>query len=643
MNVGSPHPHSHDAAAHIRLSESGSSAPSVRVALVNMPFAAAQRPSIQCGLLKAALTHAGHTVDVFHLNLELAVELGHETYAKLADLRTELLLGEWLFSVAAFGPRADEADYRAACPSLDGTLAELDFGFDELCRLRNETLPDLVERWAAGTDWGAYAAIGFTSTFEQNTAAFALARRVKERHPRVVTIFGGANFDGEMGPEYARAFPWIDYAVVGEGDEVLPALVGRIARGECGVGLPGVAGRLNGALVRGGQAPMVRSLDNLPDPDYDEFFAALRRLGRERVLGAALPLLLFESARGCWWGQKHHCTFCGLNANGMSFRSKSAQHVRDQLRRLAGRYQIVNFEAVDNIIDMHYLEELCRPLAEQRCDYQIFYEVKANLSREQLRTLAHAGVRIIQPGIESLSTHVLSLMRKGTTMLRNVRLLKWARYYGIDVAWNLLHGFPGETRADYEAQERLVPLLVHLSPPAGGGPIWLERFSPYFTDPSFPVRNVRPWDAYRFVYPKEQIDLRKIAYFFSYEMDDVVPQAEMEGLHALLKDWRDRWHAPRKPLLVYQRAPDWLQVIDRRDPDTPRVHAFHDLEAAVYELCGDTDHTPVRIAERLRTSSDKGGSPAAVEALLRGFCDLGLMVEDDGHYLSLALPVNGNW
>jgi ribosomal peptide maturation radical SAM protein 1 len=327
----------------------------------------------------------------------------------------------------------------------------------------------------------------------------------------------------------------------------------------------------------------------------------------------------------------------------MAYRSKSPQHVRDQLRRLAGRYQIVNFEAVDNIIDMHYLEELCRPLAEQRCDYQIFYEVKANLSREQLRTLARAGVRIIQPGIESLSTHVLSLMRKGTTMLRNVRLLKWARYYGIDVAWNLLHGFPGETRADYEAQERLVPLLVHLSPPAGGGPIWLERFSPYFTDPSFPVRNVRPWDAYRFVYPEEQIDLCKIAYFFSYEMDDVVPQTDLEGLHALLTDWRDRWAAPRKPVLVYQRAPDWLQVIDRRDPDTPRVHAFHDLEADVYELCGDTDHTPVRVAERLRASSGEGVSPAAVEALLHGFCELGLMIEEDGHYLSLALPVNGNW
>ena len=49
-----------------------------RVALINMPFAMADRPSIQCGLLKAAVVRAGHEVDVHYFNLELASELGAE-------------------------------------------------------------------------------------------------------------------------------------------------------------------------------------------------------------------------------------------------------------------------------------------------------------------------------------------------------------------------------------------------------------------------------------------------------------------------------------------------------------------------------------------------------------------------------------
>jgi hypothetical protein len=85
-----------------------------RVALVNMPFAGAERPSIQCGLLKAELASAGHRVDVHYLNLELAAELGRELYDGVAALRSDDLLGEWLFSTAAFGHRGDEDAYRRA-------------------------------------------------------------------------------------------------------------------------------------------------------------------------------------------------------------------------------------------------------------------------------------------------------------------------------------------------------------------------------------------------------------------------------------------------------------------------------------------------------------------------------------------------
>jgi ribosomal peptide maturation radical SAM protein 1 len=614
-----------------------------RVALVNMPFAAAHRPSIQCGLLKAGLLRDGHSVDVYYFNLELAVELGAPVYRTLAEGRSEHLLGDWLFSVAAFGPRDDEEAYLAAQPSLVETCAHLGYDFDGLRGLRNKTLPSLLERWADAVDWGAYSVVGFTSTFEQNVAALALARRIKMRQPHVVTVFGGANFDGEMGPEYVRAFDWIDYGVIGEGDEALPALVACIARGENAVNVPGVVGRVDGQLAHNGPPRLVRDLDGLPDPDYDDFFASLGRLGRDRVLGDSMPLLLFESARGCWWGEKHHCTFCGLNANGMAYRSKSPERLHAELRRQSARYQIINFEGVDNILDMRYLDELCRPLIEERYDYQIFYEVKSNLKRAQLRTLARAGVGIVQPGIESLSTHVLKLMRKGTTMLLNVRILKWAHYYGIKVAWNLLTGFPGETREDYEQQARLIPLLTHLPPPVGGGSIWLERFSPYFTDASFPVDDVEPWPAYRFIYPEGSVDLRKIAYFFDYTMGDTVPEEALDAFHRAVHDWQERWASGRPPVLVYQRAPDWLQVIDRRDPAAPQVHAFHGLDAAIYEACGDTDHTPARVAQELRVSHGSRVNAATVAQMLQGFCDQGLMVEEDGRYLSLALPVNGNW
>ncbi|HEV2851499.1 MAG TPA: RiPP maturation radical SAM C-methyltransferase [Thermoanaerobaculia bacterium] len=495
----------------------------ISVALVNMPFAMADRPSIQCGLLKAGLTRAGYDVDVLYLNLEFAAEFGAAFYREISRLRTDLLLGEWLFSTAAFDLKDDQEDYRKACPSVDKTCDKLSIDFERLCKLRSELLPAWIDRWADQVDWSRYTVVGFTSTFEQNTASFSLARRIKERHSGVPILFGGANFDGTMGREYVRALSFIDYAVVGEGDKVLPQMIERLARGESPLGLPGVVGRRDGKLIENGPAPRVDDMNSVPDPDYDEYFATLFRLGTAKALGNAAPLLLIETSRGCWWGEKQHCTFCGLNNNGMKFRSKSPEEATLQLKRLSSKYKIVNFEAVDNIIDYKYLEQLCKPLSQKRYDYRIFYEVKANLSPGQIQTMARAGITGIQPGIESLNSHILALMRKGVTMLRNVRLLKWAYYYGMRVSWNILTGFPGETEEDYAEQIRVVSTLRHLPPPAGVGPIWLERFSPYFFDRSFPVKNVRPLDVYSFIYPAE-INLDNIAYFFNYDMDSTLPR-----------------------------------------------------------------------------------------------------------------------
>ena len=69
--------------------------------------------------------------------------------------------------------------------------------------------------------------IGFTSTFQQNTAALAAAREVKRLSPHVVTVFGGANCDGEQGLALHRNFPFVDFVVRGEGDVAFPAFLKR--------------------------------------------------------------------------------------------------------------------------------------------------------------------------------------------------------------------------------------------------------------------------------------------------------------------------------------------------------------------------------------------------------------------------------
>ena len=47
------------------------------------------------------------------------------------------------------------------------------------------------------------------------------------------------------------------------------------------------------------------------------------------------PSVFVETSRGCWWGERMHCTFCGLNGATMAYRSKSAPRALAELTHLA--------------------------------------------------------------------------------------------------------------------------------------------------------------------------------------------------------------------------------------------------------------------------------------------------------------------
>jgi radical SAM superfamily enzyme YgiQ (UPF0313 family) len=106
-----------------------------------------------------------------------------------------------------------------------------------------------------------------------------------------------------MGRRVGELFPEVDVVVDGYGESALVDLaLGRIA--------PDVRYLERHASV---------DLDSLPIPDYQPYLRDREASGRE----PGLAMLAFESSRGCWWGEKHHCTFCGFNQLSRTSRSSS--------------------------------------------------------------------------------------------------------------------------------------------------------------------------------------------------------------------------------------------------------------------------------------------------------------------------------
>ena len=473
--------------------------------------------------------------------------------------------------------------------------------------------------------------VAFSSTFQQNAASFALARRLKQRRPELVTVVGGANFDGDMGAELVRAVPCIDFAVAGEADEAFPRLLGALAEGTDPGAVPGVIRRLpDGTVAVTAARPGDHQLDDSPVPEYDEYFERAAGLGLLPPAGRRSVWIPVETARGCWWGAKHHCVFCGLNATSMRFRAKSPQRVLDELAQLTRRCGSFRFAVVDNILDPGYLRTLLPAVVAGEAGYELFYEVKANLGRSQVRLLAQAGVTGIQPGIESLSSRVLRLMRKGVTAAQNVNLLRWAGYYGIRASWNVLWGFPGETRTDYAGQAAVVPDLLHLQPPSTAGRIWMERFSPLHAAAE---GHRRPERSYRYVYPRH-VDLDTVAYFFDYELPGCLPEDAYDELRAAVAEWQDAWRGGAKPVLTHRSAPHFVEIYDGRRPGHEGTYTFSGTAADVYLACADRPISAAAVHDRLGRTVPVAG----VEEMIAELARLGLIFRDGPTALSLSLP-----
>lgn len=614
----------------------------MRTTLISMPFVDDRRPSIQLGILAQSARADGFPVRTRHANLDLAVRLGPDIYRALCEHRGAQV-GDWLFSVEAFGPRAPDphalgADEFAAefdvddangHPARPGACSPR-VGAAHLRHIRRIDVPAYLDELVDQPGWDEVDVLAFTCTFQQTVASIALTRRLRARWPGLRTVFGGANLDGPMGVELVRSCTEIDVGVTGDGEHAFSLVLDAFAARRDPSGVPGSVVRVGGDVVTAPAGPAPPGLDHVPVPDYDEYFAHAEELGLLAHSSHGSVWLPFESARGCWWGQKHHCTFCGLNGATMRFRAKSGAAVLSELDHQARRYRSFRFTAVDNIIDPAYLRDLLPALTEAHSDYELFYEVKANLDRDDVRTMALAGVRQFQPGIESLSSRVLALMDKGVRAGQNVNLLRWARYYGIDVAWNILWGFPGEVAADYVAQSVDVPHLVHLAPPAGAARIWLERFSPLFERAEPAMR--RPHSSYGLVYPAT-LNLDAVAYFFTGELPDSVDDISVAPLIAAIELWQRAWREEPRPSLTHRAAPGLVEIADGRHVETQGRYVFEGDLAEIYLACVERPITAAAVHRRMVDVSS-----AVVDETLAAMSQRGLIHRDGDFWLALSIP-----
>lgn len=603
----------------------------MRLCLASMPWLAVDTPSLAIGILHRRVVDACPDVEVVDYpgtlrwaEYLLANTDGRVTPGECGEVANDGLaygLGDWIFA----GSLYDDPTWRVA--ELRHAAREWDFDIELAERLRaladgfvDEAVAELL---AARPD-----VVGFTTTFMQTVSSLAVASRIKRLRPEVRVVFGGANCDGPMGHAIHRNHRFVDYVVRGEGELAFPAMLERIRVGVEPADIGGVCWWDGGRSIANREARTVVPPGVVPVPDYDQWFAALDRSPVREYLS---PYLFLEGSRGCWWGERHQCTFCGLNGTHIGYRGKAAERFWSELAHLVQRHQVLDVMTADNIMDMAYYRDLLPRLVESGWDLRLQFEAKANVPAEKIAQFAAAGVCAVQFGIENLSSRVLKIMDKGVTGTTNVRVLRDSEAHHLSAAWNYLYGFPGETPADYWPVIEQMPALVHLQPPHVACRIALQRFSPYFERPELGFPRRTPAAFYQYVYDLPPSELADLAYLF--DTDDAGISGEVE---AALSEAITRWQRdyPLSSLFFTAGPGDALTIHDHRLGWPRREHVLTGWRRKAYQAL-DRGRTEQSLRRRLA----EVGCRVEADALHGWLADClrdGLVFAEAGSYVALA-------
>ncbi|MFW9996775.1 MAG: RiPP maturation radical SAM C-methyltransferase, partial [Candidatus Odinarchaeota archaeon] len=331
------------------------------VILVQPPFAIVDIPSVGLGTLKAILENSGIEAKIVYGNLLLAKKISLNLYNSINQTATASLFAEWIFSTRAYPSgiiNQKEYGKEFMNEKVPAPLSGKDLAVSEFFRAR-ETVDDYLEEISSLITKERPKIVGFSSLFQQTCASVAIANKLKEINPEIITVLGGSNCLKPMGEVLSDISRSIDYVFSGEADQEFLRFCSTVLKGlhpknrfiEC--------------------AP-IEDLNSLPYPDYSDFFEQKKAYG----IAVESNRICFESSRGCWWGEHSHCLFCGLNGEYIKYREKTPERIKEEINYLASEYRPDYLHTSDCIMPRKFPNTVFRNFKKPAIIKAIHYEVK---------------------------------------------------------------------------------------------------------------------------------------------------------------------------------------------------------------------------------------------------------------------------
>ncbi len=287
---------------------------------------------------------------------------------------------------------------------------------------------------------------GITAVSYTFREALHAAQVVKQRHPSVPVILGGPHVS--IDPEGCLADPAVDYALQGEGEEVMIDFLEVLKRNttpqpEVLENIPGLVFRDQGRVRINRPGPRLQTLDELPYPAWHLF--PMKRYLQHPIL----------TSRGC----PMDCAFCAVDAIwGRKWIHRDPEQVAAEIEWLIRQWGHRPIHINDDNLTMNvaHTEAFCDALIKRRLDVNwVAQGVRADaLSLPLLQKMRKAGCHRVSLGIESAAPDVLDAIGKKETLDEIAHAIRLCREAGVLVLGMFMVGNPKDTEATIEASIR---------------------------------------------------------------------------------------------------------------------------------------------------------------------------------------------
>ncbi len=328
---------------------------------------------------------------------------------------------------------------------------------DALWRTVDEFRPDLV---------------GFTSlTCEANTV-IRYAAKIQQQSKAVVVVGGNCP---TYQPEYFNRSEF-DYIIIGLGKKSFSELIGRLAAGEKGEGIPGIARTSPGKSLsfkprRFGKADLMEDIA----PRYD-LVAKYRKQYYLEQLGLAMGFVI--TAYGC----THTCSFCTIpGMTGGKYLTQGADAVVRDIA-LLGDIPFIRMVDANTFGNARQAFELCEKILKTGIRKKYFADVRADTivrHPDLLKKWKEAGLYAVVVGFEDVQDERLQAYNKkydGRVIREAIEILHGL---GIVIVGDFIVS-PADTEKDFEKLENFIrsnrieiPVLSVLTP-IPGTPLYEE-------------------------------------------------------------------------------------------------------------------------------------------------------------------------